>query len=141
MIPFPVAIMNTGGVVQDKVIERELSYVLNGVFFRVHTMLGRNRTEPQYADAVEQELRAKGIRFEREKILDPSFVGERNGRSRVDFFVEGRIVVELKAKISLDREDIAQVLRYLETLHCKLGILVNFRMKTLIPKRILNPKD
>jgi len=123
---------------ETKLIDSQLSYVLNGVFFTVHNALGRYCSEQQYADAVEHELQCAALTYEREKVLPLAFDGERPGRNRVDFLIENRIVVELKAKPVLEREDYTQVLRYLRSLNCKLGILVNFRMRTLIPKRVLN---
>lgn len=123
---------------ETKVIESQLSYALNGILFAAHNALGRYSSESQYADAVEQELRRAAIRYERERVLPPAFDGERPGRNRVDFLIEERIVIELKAKPVLEREDYAQVLRYLRALNCKLGLLVNFRMRTLTPKRVLN---
>lgn len=123
-----------------RIIERERSYLLNGLLFRVHNELGRFCVELQYADALEQLLGQNAIRYEREKILPISFEGERPGRNRVDFLVDDRIVVELKAKTLLERQDFTQVLRYLEAMRCRLGILVNFREKALKPRRVLNAR-
>ncbi|MFH1098522.1 MAG: GxxExxY protein [Candidatus Uhrbacteria bacterium] len=127
-------------IADNRIIERELSYALNGIFFSIHNMLGRYCNEQQYSDAIMDALQSKHVAFEREKILEPSFIGERSGRHRIDFIVEGRIVVEVKAKLALEREDFVQVLRYLQALNIKLGILVNFGTKALVPRRILNPK-
>ncbi|MBP9686504.1 MAG: GxxExxY protein [Candidatus Doudnabacteria bacterium] len=55
------------------------------------------------------------------------------------FLVEDVIVLELKAKPFLLREDYVQVQRYLHIANVRLGILVNFRPRYLQPKRILRP--
>ena len=123
-----------------KIILPELSYEVNGILFGVHNKLGRFLNEKQYADAVENLLKENKIKYEREKVLEQLFEGEKEGRSKVDFLIENKIIVELKSKRMLLREDYYQVRRYLEVLGLKLGILVNFRDKYLKPRRILNSK-
>ena len=118
-------------IANSKLVLPELSYELNGILFKVHNELGRFLNEKQYADAVEKILKANKIKYEREKVLD---------RNKIDFLVENKIILELKTKRMLLREDYYQVRRYLEVLGLKLGILVNFRDKYLKPRRILNSK-
>jgi GxxExxY protein len=122
----------------EKVIYPELSYKISGILFAVHNNLGRYRNEKQYSDAVEQGLKTKGIDYKRELAIPPSFVGERIGRNRVDFVVDNKVVVELKAKRMLDRNDYYQIKRYLDSFGKKLGFLVNFRSEHLNIKRIIN---
>lgn len=118
----------------------ELSYHLNGVFFSVHNELGRFRNEKQYCDRLEGKLKEKQIAHQREYPLPPSFEGERARRNIVDFLVEGKIIIEVKAKLRLEKQDYYQMLRYLSSLQCELGILVNFRRYSLVPKRIINSR-
>ncbi len=69
----------------------------------------------------------------------PSFFeGELKGRNKVDFYIDNKIFVEVKAKRVLGREEYYQMRRYLKAADKKLGIIVNFRDKYLHPKRILN---
>ena|SRR3972149_2369479 len=123
-----------------KVIFPKLSYEISGIFFKTHNKLGRFCNEKQYGDFVENLFKENKIQYEREKELAESFDGERKGRNKVDFLIEKKIILELKAKRILLREDYYQVKRYLEAMDLKLGILVNFRDKFLKPKRILNSK-
>jgi GxxExxY protein len=62
------------------------------------------------------------------------------GTRRVDFFVEGEIVVELKAITSLENIHIAQTLNYLEIYNKKTALLINFGSKSLQFHRLLNKK-
>lgn len=121
-----------------RIIYPDLSYKINGVLFAVHNERGRFCNEKQYADAVEAHLKKLQIPYEREKVLLDSFDGEKPGRHKVDFLVAGKIVIEIKAKRTLTREDYYQMKRYLVALNKKLGILVNFWPRYIQPKRILN---
>ena len=58
----------------------------------------------------------------------------------MDFIIEDKIIIELKAKPFITKNDYYQTRRYLELLNLELGIIVDFRQKYLKPKRILNPK-
>ena len=121
-----------------KIVYPELSYKINGIFFSVHNELGRYRNEQEYSDAIEEDLQKAQIKYEREKTLPASFQGEKEGRNKIDFIIEDSIILEIKAKRFLTREDYYQIKRYLTALNIKLGILVNFRDLRVNPKRILN---
>jgi len=124
----------------EKLIFPELSYEIGGILFKAHNELGRFLNEKQYADAVEKFFKEEKIKYEREKELPISFDGEYKGRNKVDFIIENKIILELKSKRVLPREDYYQVRRYLEAANLKLGLLVNFRDKYLKPKRVLNSR-
>ena len=122
----------------SKLIYPELSYKIAGILFVVHNELGRLCNERQYADCFENYLKKSGIRYEREKILAPFFDNEAIGRNRVDFLIDGKILLDVKAKRVLTREDYYQMRRYLIAANKKLGIVVNLRDRYLRPKRVLN---
>jgi len=121
-----------------KVIHPELSYLLYGLFFKIHNDFGRYKNERQYADALENLLKANKIKYQREKALPSSFDGEHGRRNIPDFIIENKVVLEIKAKRFLSRDDYYQVKRYLSALNKKLGILVNFHSRYIEPKRVLN---
>lgn len=120
------------------IIYPELSYKINGVLFKVANELGRYKNEKQYCDVIEQFFKKEEIYYEREKNLPVSFVGEHSGRNKADFIVEEKIILEVKTKPFITRQDYYQTLRYLKALNKKLGILVNMRRYVISPKRILN---
>ena len=123
---------------KNKVLYPELSYLLYGLCFQIHNELGRFRNEVQYADAIEVALKTNKIHYEREKYLAPSFEGEKRNGNKADFIVDDKIVLELKAKTTITKEDYFQTKRYLVSCGKKLGLLINFRQKFLTPKRVLN---
>ena len=119
----------------EKLIYPELSYKITGLLFRVHNNLGRYCREKQYKDAVEEEFKNEGLKYEREK----KFIISKNiGEDLVDFLIDSKIILECKAKSFIVKEDYYQLLRYLKNSGMKLGLLVNFRNKYLRPKRIVN---
>lgn len=73
-----------------------------------------------------------------ENINEDQQYGQNKIRCICDFIVDGKIILEFKAKNFITKEDYYQVKRYLVTLNLQLAILVNFRQKRIIPKRILN---
>ena len=121
-----------------KIIYPELSYIINGILFKTHNTLGKNCSEGQYSDFVEKLLKESNVKYEREKILPPIFDGEKAGRNKVDFLIDNKIILELKSKKVISKDDYYQVKRYLTALSKKLGIIVNFRSSYIYPKRILN---
>lgn len=122
----------------NKIIYKALSYEIVGILLKVHNELGRFRGEKEYCDRVEYYFKLNNIHYEREKIIPIFFEGQQPGRNKVDFKVEGKIILEVKTVRILNRECYYQVQRYLTALNSKLGILVNFRDKYLKPRRILN---
>ena len=121
-----------------EILHKELSYKINGILFKVHNKLGRFRNEKQYSDAIEQELKILSIPYKREFRLASSFKGENNNRNIIDFVIDGKIILEVKAKPITTKSDYFQSQRYLHSADYKLGILVNFRRQYLKPKRIIN---
>ena len=62
------------------------------------------------------------------------------GTRRVDFFVENKIMVELKAQIKLEDVHLAQAMNYLECYKMEIGLLINFGARSLEFKRVHNNK-
>lgn len=122
--------MNTNRLGKGKVIYPDLSYALTGVLFSAHNQLGRFEKEKRYGDVFEDGLKARKITYRREVSLGAS-------GNRVDFLIEEKVVVELKAKRNFTQEDFRQIQNYLQESGIKLGFLVNFRDEYLAPKRIV----
>lgn len=122
-----------------KLLYPELSYKLNGIFFKVHNERGRFLNEKQYSDALEHLFKKEQLKYRREVELPISFEGEQKRRNIADFVIDGKIVIEVKAKPFTTKDDYYQLLRYLSSLNLELGFIVNFRQRYLRPKRIINP--
>jgi len=115
---------------EDKLIYPELSYAVTGECFEVHNELGRYCREKQYCDAIEKRLKTAGTRYERE------FKIKTTGNT-VDFLIDKKMILEIKAKPLILKEDYFQVQRYLQASNIRLALLINFRNRYLKPTRIV----
>ncbi len=69
------------------------------------------------------------------------YKGEQIGTRRVDFFVEQKVMVEIKAVIKLEDVHLAQAINYLEAYNMEVGLLINFGSRSLDFKRVMNKKS
>jgi GxxExxY protein len=109
----------------------ELSSRVIGACMAVHSKLGPGLPEDAYANAVVLEFDARGIHCEREKQVDIRYRGKVVGRCRLDFLVEGVLVLEIKSIKCLTDLETAQVLTYLRLIDQPLGLLINFNVRRL----------
>src|SRR3990167_11021849 len=122
---------------EEKIIYKELSYKIVGLCFEAHDKLGRFCKEKQYCDLLEILFKTEGINFKREKDLSILLGESKIGGNRVDFIIDGKILLDAKAKNYITREDYRQMKRYLNVTGLKLCLLINFRDVSLRPRRIL----
>ncbi len=103
----------------------------------VHRILGNGFQEVIYQRALAIEFNRQYINFSREHEMDIYYKEENIGTRRVDFFVEGKVMLELKALIHLEDVHLAQAINYLEAYGLGIGLLVNFGAKSLEFKRVM----
>ena len=120
----------------NKIIHKELSYQITGMLFEIHNELDRFCREKQYGDLLESLLVERGVKFKREYPL-PIEAIDNQRTNVVDFEIEGKILLDLKAKSVITKEDYYQMNRYLQACGYKLGLIVNFRNKYLKPIRVI----
>lgn len=124
---------------ESELIYPELSYQIMGVLFKVHNKLGNMQKEVYYQRAVEEELKAQKISYERELSVDLKYEGGKIGKHVIDFVIDGKILLELKTVDYLKPHHLNQTLSYLKDLNLKLGIIANFRKERLQYKRVIHP--
>jgi GxxExxY protein len=111
-----------------------------GCAMKVHRELGSGFQEYIYQRALEIELKKALIKFIREYEMPIYYQGEKIGMRIVDFFIDEKIMVELKALTDLEDVHLAQALNYLEASGHEVGLLINFGAKSLQFKRLHNRK-
>jgi GxxExxY protein len=102
-----------------------------GAAIEVHRHLGPGFLERIYKEALCLELSARGVEFEREKSIAVFYKGVSIPGQRVDLVIANRVVVELKAVITLHLVHEAKLISYLRTTGLRLGLLLNFHERTL----------
>ena len=109
----------------------ELSERIIGAAIEVHRHLGPGYLEAVYEEALAAEFIVRDIAFVRQHVIDVLYKGKPVGVMRLDFVVEERLVVELKATEALLPLHKAQVISYLKSSGAKLGLLINFNVEVL----------
>ena len=109
-----------------------------GYFFKVHSKLGGKYQEKYYQRAVEIALKEADLSYKKEIAFDLSFNDVKIGKYLLDFLIENKVVLELKAIPRFNRQDFRQVMAYLKAKDLKLGVLANFRGDKVMYKRVLN---
>lgn len=116
----------------------ELTHKIIGCAMTVHSTLGNGFQEVIYQRALSIEFGLNNIEFEREKEMPIFYREQKIGIRRADFFVEKKIMVELKAIIQLEDVHMAQAMNYLEAYRMEVGLLINFGSRSLQFKRVHN---
>ena len=106
----------------------------------VHKHLGNGFQEVVYQRALAIEMQLQNLEFVREQEMALAYKGYNVGTRRVDFFVENKIMVEIKAVINLEDVHLAQAINYVEAYNLEIGLLINFGAKSLQFKRVHNNK-
>jgi GxxExxY protein len=119
---------------------KEITEKIIGASMKVHSALGNGFQEVIYQRALEIEMQESGLSFIRELSMPVYYKAKSIGERRVDFFVENKIMVELKAIIQLENVHLAQAKNYLEAYNIQVGLLINFGSISLQFKRLENPK-
>jgi GxxExxY protein len=119
--------------------QSELTGKIIGCAMEVHRILGNGFQEVIYQRALAIELELQGLKFTREQEMPIFYKGQRIGLRRVDFFVEDKIMTELKAMIQLENVHLAQAINYLEAYGLDIGLLINFGSTSLQFKRAMKP--
>lgn len=118
----------------------ELTRKIIGCAMLVHSKLGNGFQEVIYQRALAIEMTEAGLFFSREHEMDIFYRDQKIGSRRVDFFVEAKVMVEIKALIKLEDVHLAQAFNYLEAYGLGVGLLINFGSKNLEFKRVHNNK-
>ncbi len=118
--------------------DKDLTHKIIGCAMKVHTILGNGFQEVIYQRALSIEMDKEELSYSREMEMEILYDGLSIGTRRVDFFVEDKIMVELKAIINLEDIHLAQAMNYCQAYHLPIGLLINFGSTRLTFKRVYN---
>lgn len=120
---------------QDSLTERII-----GAAIEVHRHLGPGLLETIYEQALELELKLRGIDCRRQIEVDVIYKQRVIKGQKIDMIVAGEVIVEVKSLSKLPEVATAQLLSYLKFTGLKRGLLLNFGCLRLVDgiKRISN---
>lgn len=127
-------------MINEKYKYSDLTAKIIGCAMTVHKTLGNGFQEVIYQRALQLEMEAAGIAFNREFEMPIFYRDQQIGTRRVDFLVDEVISVELKAITKLEDVHFAQAINYLEAYNLEIGLLINFGETSLNFKRLTNKK-
>ncbi len=110
----------------DRLAERVI-----GAAIEVHRHLGPGYVESVYEAASQVELDLRAIEYRRQYPIGLHYKGRPVGEGRLDFLMDGKLIVELKSVGRLMPVHKAQVISYLKTTGLWLGLLINFNVPVL----------
>jgi GxxExxY protein len=102
----------------------------------VHRTLGPGFLEQIYEEALALELEARGIPFERQKAIRVRYRGQSVGFYRLDFTVNSKVVLEIKAVEQIHEVHLAVTLAYMKATSLPVGLIMNFAKPTLRVRRL-----
>jgi GxxExxY protein len=116
----------------------QLCDIVRETSFAIHTYHRNGHLEKVYENALAHRLRKLGLRVDQQIPLtvydeDETVLGE----YFADLFIEGRLIVELKACKCVADEHVAQMLGYLKSGRIETGLLINFGAEKLQIKKYL----
>ena len=98
----------------------------------VHRQLGPGLLESTYERCLAKEFDISAIRYERQRACQLLYKGLLLEEAyRIDFLVEGEVVLEIKSTHEISPTHDAQILTYLRLLNLKRGLLLNFNVPIL----------
>ncbi len=109
--------------------ENEISNKIIGCAIEVHKYLGPGLLESAYEECLAAEMKYQGLNFERQKPIPLVYRDIKlDAGYRLDFLVEDKVIVEIKAIDFVPDVAYSQLLSYLRLLDKKLGLLINFHV-------------
>jgi GxxExxY protein len=128
-------------MINEKYKHSELTGKIIGAAMEVHKYLGNGFQEVIYQRALSIELNMQNLQHKREKEMQLTYKGYDIGKRRVDFFIEEKIMLEIKAVKVLEDVHLAQAINYLEAYNMEIGLLIIFGSTSLQFKRVMKPKN
>ena len=129
----------------DRVAYRNITERVIGAAIEVHRKLGPGLLESAYRECLSRELLLRNISFVREHPVPVVYKDVRlECGYRLDFLIEGYVVVEIKSVEALGPIHEAQLMTYLSLGGWRLGLLINFNellLKDGIRRRVFNFSD
>lgn len=104
----------------------DLTRIIIGSAYKVHNALGPGFIEKVYENSLRIELEKQRLNVKQQEPIDVRYEGQVVGSFYADLWVEGRVIVELKAIQALTKEHEVKLVNYLTATRVDSGLLLNF---------------
>ena len=125
--------------IPDFLYEEE-SYKIRGACFNVYNTLGGGIKEKIIERALTKELLSQGMTVGNQTRINIVYKNEKIGVYIPDLVVDNKIIIEIKSKPFITKEDKKQFWSYLKGSKYKLGFLIGFTSQKLIIERFVHTK-
>ena len=115
---------------------KELTDGILKIFYEVYNELGYGFLEKVYQNSMYIELKNKGYKVEAQNKIKVYYKGTEVGEYYADLIVENLVILELKAVDYLVKDFENQILNYLRSTDCEVGLLLNFGKKPEFRRKI-----
>ena len=119
-----------------ELLHEELTNVIIKTFYEVYNELWYGFLEKVYQNSLFLELRNKGFKVEAQKKISVYYKGIEVGEYYADLIVEDLVILELKAAEYIVKDFENQILNYLRSTDCEVGLLLNFGKKPEFKRKI-----
>lgn len=113
----------------ERLLDKDLTGIVIGGFYAVYNALDYGFSENVYSNALSLELRRRGLKVEREVPVEVFYAGQPVALFRMDFVVEGRLLLEIKSSAAIGEIDRRQVFNYLRATQFPVALLLHFGPK------------
>ena len=122
---------------KSEIVEKELSYKIVGIAYKVRDELGFGFLEKVYENALAITLSESGLKALQQVPLNVMFHGHVVGIYCPDILVEDKIIIEIKSCERIIAAHKAQTLNYLKATGLRLGIILNFGKQSVEVERLI----
>ena len=116
----------------NNIVDNHITGKILGNAFKIHSSLGPGLLESAYEECLFYELNKADLKVEKQKPLPLKYKDIKLDTGyRLDLLVENKVIVEIKAVDAITDIHVAQMQTYLKLSGCKVGLLINFNVKSL----------
>lgn len=122
-----------------RLLHGELTDKVIGLCYKIQNQYGTGQKESVYQNALEEKLTMNKLPFKREVpiYIKSEDTGEKLGSHRLDFVVDDKVVVEIKAIKFTPVKIEQQLYSYLKNAPYEVGLMINFGSSKLFVRRII----
>ena len=113
----------------------DLTQKIIGCAYKVHNALGPGFLEKVYENALRIELQKLGLDVKQQEPINVAYEGQVVGEYYADLWVNGRVVIELKAVQTLTQRHEVQLVDCLTATGIEDGLLLNFGSSVQVKRK------